>query len=134
MDHFDQFATRDGKPAMTVNVGYFSLEGIVLCRADENETLASRFPVLRGFGQGYRLSRADGSGSLISFGADVQACVIKNCFFVNAKNGVYRLKMVNYAMVVSKQITLRSVRELLQREFPKGTVHGIIEPEGKEGC
>lgn len=129
VDHFDQFGTRDGKPALAVNTGYLTLEGIVLCRADENERLTSRFPVLRGFGQRYRLSRTDGSGSLITFGADVQACVLKNCYFVNAKNGVYRLKVLNYAMVLSKQITPQSMLELLRREFPQGSVHGVIEPE-----
>ena len=128
MDHFDQFATRDNKPALAIDTGYLTLEGIVLCRTDENEKLISRLPVLRGFGQRYRLFRADGTGSLISFGTNVQACVLKECFFVNANNGTNRLKMVNYGIVLGKQTDSRSILDLLQREFPPMSCHGVIEP------
>lgn len=127
-DHFDQFRVRDDKPALVVGVSHLVLTDLVFTRADETDALVSRLPSVRGLGQRYRLHRAQGSGSLIAFSREVEVCVLKNCLFVNASAGVFRLKSVHFALIMHKDVDLNVLATVLERELPPLTAAGVVEP------
>src|SRR5690606_13097897 len=77
-------------------------------------------------GKKYRLCSPQGSGSLIGFNK-TGCCILKSCRFVNAKSGIYRLKVVHLALVMNREFEA----DVLQNDLPKivkpNTVTGVFE-------
>jgi hypothetical protein len=126
-DHFDQFGTRDGSPAVTADVSHLVLTDLLLTRTEETPALVSRLPSLRGFEREYNLRQPNGSGSLIAFTRAVECCVLKSCSFVNAREGIFRLKSVHFGLILHKDVKPEIVSTVLTRELPPMTVCGVME-------
>lgn len=132
-DHFDQFGTRDGNSVSFAGMSHFELEGLTFTRAEETPSLIARFPGIRGFGQRYRFYQPKGSGSLVAFGKDTQICVMKSCIFVNARDGIFRVKSVHFALILNKKVDLSALSVTLRRHLPPYTAAGVIEETNAVG-
>jgi hypothetical protein len=126
-DHFDQFGARDGSPAVTLGTSHSVLTDLLFTRTEETPALVSRLPSIRGFERRYNLRRPDGAGSLIAFTRAVECCVLKSCSFVNAREGIFRLKSVHFAPILHKDVNPAIVSTVLKRDLPPKTACGVVE-------